>query len=41
MVVANGSDPALQWHAMLLAASVGAVLFALTALVLGGRETET
>jgi hypothetical protein len=31
----------MQSHALLLAAGAGAALFALTALVLGGRETET
>ena len=41
LMAANGSDPAVQSHALLLAAGVGAPLFALTALVLGARETET
>lgn len=41
LMAANGSDTAMQSHALLLAAGVGAALFALTALVLGGRETET
>jgi hypothetical protein len=41
LMAANGSDTAVQSHALLLAAGVGAALFALTALVLGGRETET
>lgn len=39
LMAANGSDPATQSLALLLAAGVGAALFALTALVLGGRET--
>jgi hypothetical protein len=41
LMAANGSDTAMQSHALLLAAGLGAVLFALTALALGGRETET
>jgi hypothetical protein len=41
LMAANGGDAALQSHALLLAAGVGAALFALSALVLGGRETET
>ena len=41
LMAANGSDTAMQSHAMWLAAGVGAALFALTALVLGARETET
>jgi ABC-type branched-subunit amino acid transport system ATPase component len=41
LVAANGSDTAMQSHALLLAAGLGAALFAVTALVLGGRETET
>ena len=41
LMAANGSDTAMQSHALLLAAGVGAALFALTALVLGRRETET
>lgn len=41
LMAANGSDPAAQSHALLLAAGVGAALFAVSALVLGGRETET
>ncbi len=41
LMAANGSDPAMQSQALMLAAAVGAGLFALTAYVLGGRETET
>ncbi|MET0856102.1 MAG: ABC transporter permease [Telluria sp.] len=41
LMAANGSDAAMQSQALMLAAAVGAVLFALTAYVPGGRETET
>ncbi|MDB5933206.1 MAG: hypothetical protein JWQ01_550 [Massilia sp.] len=41
LMAANGNQPAMQSQALLLAAGVGAALFALTALVLGGRETDT
>jgi hypothetical protein len=41
LMAANGSDVAKQTHALLLAGGVGAVLFAVTALVLGGREADT
>lgn len=41
LMALNGSDAAKQSLALLLAAGVGAALFAVTALVLGGRETET
>lgn len=41
LMAANGSNPAMQSQALLIAAGVGAGLFALTAFVLGARETET
>jgi hypothetical protein len=41
LMAANGSDPAMQSQALMLAGVVGAGLFALTVYVLGGRETET
>ena len=41
LMAAGGSDPAMQLRALLLAAGVGAALFAATAFVLGGREIET
>lgn len=41
LMAANGSDPAMQSQALMLAAGVGAALFAATALVLGERENET
>lgn len=41
LMAANGSAPAMQSQALLLAAGVGAALFAATAFLLGRRETET
>lgn len=41
VMAANGGDTAMQSHALLLAGVVSAALLALSALVLGERETET
>ncbi|MES2760257.1 MAG: ABC transporter permease [Pseudomonadota bacterium] len=41
LMAVSGSDPAMRSQALLIAAGVGAVLFALSAFLLGTRETQT
>jgi hypothetical protein len=40
MMAAHGSDPLMQMKALMLALAVAAVLFALSTVILGRRETE-